>query len=88
MTQEKGLLDEAIGLTSSRYGKTTMKDEGVNVWDDIKKEVVKTYDQMIDHLDDPAQVIGDGYRPFANRSTVVDTYVEELHRWLEAMKIG
>ena len=33
-------LDKAIGLTSSRYGKTTMKKEGI--WSNIKKEVVKT----------------------------------------------
>ena len=45
-------LDVAIGLTSSPYGKTTMKDEGY--WDNIKEAVVKTYDKVIGHLHDPA----------------------------------
>eukprot|EP00731_Ephydatia_muelleri_P026179 Em0018g279a len=79
-------LDEAIGLTSSRYGKTTMKDEGY--WDNIKEEVVKTYDKVIGHLYDPAQVIGDGYKPSANMSKVVATYEDELHSRLTAMDIG
>ena len=79
-------LDEAIGLTSSRYGKTTMKDEGY--WDNIKEEVVKTYDKVIGHLHDPAQVIGDGYKPSANMSKVVTTYEDELHSRLTAMDIG
>ena len=77
-------LDEAIGLTSSRYGKTMGKKR---YWDNIKEEVVKTYDQMIDHLHDPAQVMRDGYKPSANIYEVLVTYEDELDRRLRAMKI-
>ena len=77
-------LDEAIDLTSSPYLKTM---KGERYWDNIKKEVVITYDQMIGHLDDPAQVIGDDYRPSANMSKVLVAYKKELESLLEAMKI-